>query len=225
MASHAEPGTLVAQRAQRGVGEPYGVADALGGDQVDGFAQGDVRRHAEGAEFGDDVHLSEEARVTGQFREHLVLVVEFPAAGVQRALVEGREADAVEPARQREVDHDLERFPGQPAGLGGLRAARDRHRVDVAEVDHGQRLGRPAHFVHAGIGPVGEPDARVAHAELQHARISDHDHAGDRVQGARGEQLGGDLRADAGHVAQHESDNGFFHVNAPCGRAGARPCR
>ena len=75
--------------------------------KFDGFAQRHVRRDAKRRELGDDVHLAEEARVARELREHLVLVVKRPPASMQRRLVERREADAVESARQRQVDHAI----------------------------------------------------------------------------------------------------------------------
>ncbi len=60
-----------------------------------------------------DIHLPSSTFISpkkpwcrGQVREHLVLVVELPAAGVQRGLVERRETDAVEAPVERQVDHD-----------------------------------------------------------------------------------------------------------------------
>ena len=69
-------------------------------------AQRHVRGHARHPLVVEHVHLAEEALVAGEVREHLVLVVELPAAGVQRRLVERREQMPSMRAVERQVDHD-----------------------------------------------------------------------------------------------------------------------
>ena len=67
-------------------------------------------------------------------------------------LVERREADAVELAGQREIDHVLQRVAGEPAGSGETSPRLIVAGIDVAEVDE-------RHFV---ARPVDRVDVRVA---------------------------------------------------------------
>ncbi len=70
--------------AQRRVREGERLVDPLRRDLVERRAQRHVRGHARHPEIVENVHLAEEAAVARQVREHLVLVVEAPPAGVQR---------------------------------------------------------------------------------------------------------------------------------------------
>ena len=144
-------------------------------------------------------------------REHLVLVVELPAALVHGALVERREADAVELAREREVDHELQRLAGEPARFRGRRALLEPGRVDVAEVQHRQLLAtasarrrRPERRGSASSTPASRmPSSSTRRSPITTTLRSLRRRAG-------GEQLGADLGADAGDVAEHEADGDWL---------------
>ena len=106
-------------RAAHGcIGERKRRIDALGRDLLERCTQGYVRSHARHPQVVKHVHLAEKALVAGKVREHLMLVVEMPASGVQRALVERREYDAVEPLRNRKLDHVRERCATHSPRLG-----------------------------------------------------------------------------------------------------------
>ena len=75
----------------------------------------------------------------------------------------------------------------------------------------GSRFGRPAIASTLRIAVATQLDAGVAHAELEHARVADHDH----VRGRRNpgcEQFGADLGADAGDVAEHQAESRRFVI-------------
>ncbi len=141
-------------------------------------------------------------------REHLVLVVEFPAARVERRLVERRERDAVEAPGERELDHVREGLAGDASRIRGDRAARYRIGIEVGEVDQRHLLVGPVYLLGFGVGAQGELHAGILRAALEHARIADHDQARNIREPAVGQHARALLRADAGEVAEHESDEG-----------------
>ena len=116
------------------------------------FAQRHVRCNARQPEVVEHVHLAEKSRVAREVREELVLVVETPAAGVQRGLVERRERDAVDSPLQREPDHIGERLAGDASRFGRHLAARDRAGIDVRKIDDGDIGARPIDLFGGLIG-------------------------------------------------------------------------
>ena len=152
-----------------------------------------------------DIHRSSSTFISpkkpwwpGEMREHLVLVVELPAAGVQRGLVERRESDAVEAPRERQVDHVRERLAGDASGLRRDRAARDRARIEIAQVDDRHLVARPVDVLGCAVRAPRELDAGVARALLEHARVADHDEARGVGEAPVGEHARALLRADSG---------------------------
>lgn len=143
-----------------------------------------------------------------QAGEHLMLVVEFPAAAVHRTLVQWRKADAVELAGDGKIDHVFEGIAGELAGFVRGHALRIFGRIGVAEINQRVVLARPLDLVDGFADAVGEFDVSVAHAEFEHATVADDDGLCAGGGFARGQQFGGDFRADPGNVAEHESDAG-----------------
>ena len=121
------------------------------------------------------------------------------------------EADSVDLARQRQIDHVFESLAGEPARFLRDFAARDARGVGVAEIEQRYGFRWPAHVHDAGKDPVADFHPRIAHAELEHAPIAHHDDAGRLLGLSRSKQPGGDLGPDAGHVSEHQADYWFVH--------------
>lgn len=141
-----------------------------------------------------------------QVREHLLLVGETPAAVIHGALVERRERDPVDVPLVRKPDRMSEGLPGQSAGFGGRRAAREISGVDIAEIDHRHGIARPVNPGGIGDAPPCEIDFGVPHVELQNAGIA-HDHESRmRIHPPLVEDPGDEFGADAGAVAEEERE-------------------
>src|SRR6185437_203104 len=200
---------LEARAAHRRVGERERLFDALLRDLLDRGAQRHVRSGARHPLVVQHVHLAEVAAVLREMGEHLVLVVELPAARVQRRLVEGREGDAVDAPRERELHQEGERLAGEAARFRRHLPARDARRVEVRQVEHRYLVGaRPFDRLGGGIRAHPELHVRVARALLEHARVAHHEQAGMRRHAAVREDACALLRADAGAVAEHEAQDG-----------------
>ena len=141
----------------------------------------------------------------GEMREHLVLVVEAPAAGVQRGLVERRESDAIDPPDERKIDHVRERLAADAARFRRYGSAGHGGRIEIAEIDDRNLGTRPVDVLGRRIAPPGEADAGVARALLEHARVADDEQAGGVRQAPIGEHARALLGADAGVVAEHQA--------------------
>jgi hypothetical protein len=118
-----DPRFAEACAAHRRIGERQRVRNPLGRDLIERRAQRHMRGHARNPHVVEHVHLAEEAGVIAQLREHLMLVVEAPTAGVQRRLVERRERDRFDAVCARVSDHACERVASE---LSGFRRNPDR---------------------------------------------------------------------------------------------------
>ena len=192
------------------IGERQRLVDARRRDLVERGAQRHVRGHARHPQVVEHVHLAEKALMARQMREHLVLVVEVPAAGVQRGLVERREYDAIEPLRQRQLNHVRKRFAAHPSRLGRDSTSPDAARVQIVEVDEWNvepTQPVPLDFLGRTIASPRQADAGVAHALFQHSSIADDQHAGSVHRAAVSENARALLRADTGCVAKHQAEH------------------
>src|SRR3954469_10179854 len=104
-----------AGRAESVVSEFDCGGNALRRDHRDRFPQCHMGSHAKGGELLDHIHLAEKALMLGERGEHLMLIVIFPTAAMQRGFVERRKTDAIEFTCEREIDHMFERLTGELA--------------------------------------------------------------------------------------------------------------
>jgi len=150
----------------------------------------------------------EKAFVASEVRKHLMLVVEMPASGVQRSLVERREYDAVEPVGKRELDHVRERCAANASRLGRYGAASNAARVEIVQVDDWNLVARPIDVFGRAVRVPREGNASVAHALLEHASIADDQQARDVGRAPVRKDARALLGADAGRVAEHQAEHG-----------------
>ena len=182
-AATAMRGLAIPGAAHGAVGERERLVDALGRDLVERGSQRHVRGHARHPLVVEHVHLAEKPLVLREVREHLVLVVEFPAAGVQRRLVERREHDAVEAPGERQLDHVGERLAGDLPRFRRHRAARDRRRIEIAQVDDRDLVARPLHVFgcrHSVRQSIVTPASRAPWSSTRASPITSSRAASDR---------------------------------------------
>src|SRR6266851_455924 len=219
-AASATAGAMISisSRPKRPFSPPWGLsaADALRGDLIERRPERDVRGHPRHPKAVDDVHLAEGPAVAGEVGEQLMLVGEAPSSGMERGLVQRREDDALQVAREREADEVRQRFPADPPGLGGHFAAADRSGIEIAKVDQRDLVTRPVDVVRGGVRFPGDAHPGVSRALLEHPRIANYQKPGGVRQALPiGEDPRADLRPDSGGIAEHQPEHGQDAVGGP----------
>ena len=195
---------LVPDDVARGLArQPRGGHDALGGDQLDGAPERDVRR---------DVHHAQPVR--GQHHRHVLvghacearqqlgMADADPARFAERLLVERRGDDRADLVVERQLRRALEVLVGGLARLPGTPGPPELLDVDVGQVEQVDRAG-----VVAGLGrrrstertSSGPPMMRTAASMARRSPItSGRDVV---VHVGVGQRLGDDLGPDAARIA------------------------
>src|SRR5215510_14554061 len=204
---HRDPRRSETGASHRAIRERQRLVNALDADLIEGLAQREVRGYSREPKPVDDVHLAERARMTGQAREHLMLVVEVKSSRVKGGFAERCESDALQPSIEREPDGMGQRLSANSPRLGRDRGARDGAEIEIVKVDQRDLWARPIDLLWRPVSEVSDVHPCVAGALLEHPRIANHHQPSSVDHPPIGEDPRANLRPDSGVIAEHQPEH------------------